>query len=113
MLKINYFLSAGYSKFHWGDGYRGLNLSYASANYPYLLQQFKIKGLEFSWAIMKWTNPLTETKFAKYSIFHSFHLISGKNGVLHFSKISFIQLEIVLTTISSLYIYCLTFFTDM
>jgi len=77
-VKNHYFLSAGYSKFHWGDGYRGLNLSYASANYPYLLQQFKIKGLEFSWAIMKWTNPLNETKFSKYSIFHSFSFNIGQ-----------------------------------
>lgn len=76
--KNHYFLSVGYSKFHWGDGYRGLNLSYASANYPYLLQQFKIKGLEFSWAMMKWTNPLTEPKYDKYSIFHSFAFNIGQ-----------------------------------
>ncbi|MDI3545880.1 MAG: hypothetical protein PWP68_1297 [Rikenellaceae bacterium] len=59
-VKNHYSLSVGYSKFHWGDGYRGLNLSYASANYPYLLQRFTIKGLDFSWAMMRWTNPLTK-----------------------------------------------------
>jgi len=76
-VKNHYILSAGYSKFHWGDGYRSLNLSYSSANYPYLLQQFKIKRLEFSWVMMRWTNPLNKPNFAKYSIFHSFSFNIG------------------------------------
>lgn len=77
-VKNHYSLSVGYSKFHWGDGYRGLNLSYASANYPYLLQEFKIKELTFSWAMMRWTNPLTKPNYDKYSIFHSFSFNIGK-----------------------------------
>ena len=98
-VKNHYILSAGYSKFHWGDGYRSLNLSYSSANYPYLLQQFKIKGLEFSWVMMRWTNPLNKPNLAKYSNFIVFHLILAQNGVSLFMKILFIQLETVIITI--------------